>query len=80
MGNCKAFFILCKRKSVEQNLVWCLWYHKDCTKKDGKVELVDISKVVCEEKPMTSNFYRERFENAGALSTHIKCKHSVVIS
>ena len=50
------------------------------TKKDGKVELVDISKAVCEEKPLTCKFCRERFGNAGALSTHIKCKHSVVIS
>ena len=39
-----------------------------------------MSKVVCEEKSLTCKFCRERFRNAGALSTHIKCKHSVVIS
>ena len=65
MGNCEAFFVLRKRKGVEPKLVWCLWYHKDCTKNDGKVELVDISKVVCEEKPLTCKFCRKRFENAG---------------
>ena len=36
--------------------------------------------LVCEEKLLTCKFCRERFENAGALSTHIKYKHSVVIS
>ena len=55
-------------------------FTKIVTKKDGKAELFDISKVVCEEKLLTCKFCRERFGNAGALSTHIKCKHSVVIS
>ena len=55
-------------------------FTKIVTKKDGKAELVDISKVVCEEKLQTCKFCRERFGNAGALSTHIKCKQSVVIS
>ena len=50
------------------------------TKKDGKAELVGMSKVVCEENPLNCKFCRERFGNAGTLSTHIKCKHSAVIS
>ena len=32
------------------------------------------------KKNRTCNFCRERFVNAGASSTYIKCKHSVVIS
>ena len=32
------------------------------------------------KKNLTSKFCREMFVNAGALSTHIKCKHSVVIN
>ena len=35
---------------------------------------------MCEEKPLTCKFCRERFGNPGALTTHIKCKHSVGIS
>ena len=53
---------------------------KIVTKKDGKAGLVNISKVVCDEKPLACKFCRERSGNVDALSTHIKCKHSVVIS
>ena len=45
-----------------------------------KFLLVDMSNIVCGEKHLTCKFCRERFGNADALSTHIKCKHSVVIS
>ena len=32
------------------------------------------------KKNLTCKFCRERFGNAGALSTHIKCKHSLAVS
>ena len=53
---------------------------KIVTKKDGKAEPVEISKLGFEEKPPTCKLCRERFWNAGALSIRIKCKHNVVIS
>ena len=56
----------------KQTLLGAFGFTKIVTKKDGKAELVDISKVVCEEKPLTCKFCRERFRNARALSNHIK--------
>ena len=35
----------------KQNSLGAFGFIKIVTKKDGKAELVDISKVVCEEKP-----------------------------
>ena len=64
----------------KQTSLGAFGFRKIVTKKDGKAELVDIFKVICEEKTLTCKFCRERLGNAGALSTHIKCKHSVVIS
>ena len=65
---------------MKQTSLGAFGFTKILTKKDGKAELVDMSKVVCEEKSLTCKFCRERFRNASALSNHIKCKHSVVIS
>ena len=56
----------------EQTSLGTFGFIKILTKKDGKAELVDISKLVCEEKPLTCKFCRERFGNAGALSTYTK--------
>ena len=64
----------------KQTLLSASGLAKIVTKKDGKAGLVNISKVVCDEKPLACKFCRERSGNVGALSTHIKCKHSVVIS
>ena len=51
------------------------WFYKIVTSKDGKPELVDISKVVKKEKPHTCSVCKEKFGSPGALPTHVKCKH-----
>ena len=62
----------------KQTLLGVFGFTKTITSKDGKPELVDISKVVKKEKLHTCSISKEKFGNPGALSTHVKCKHGTV--
>ena len=53
-------------------------FTKIVTNKDGKPEFRDISTVAEKPKAYTCEICKEKFGNAGALSTHTKCKHGVV--
>ena len=62
----------------KQTLLGVFGFTKTVTSKDGKPQLVDISKVVEKEKLHTCSISKEKFGNPGALSTHVKCKHGTV--
>ena len=53
-------------------------FTKTVTNKDGKPEFRDISTVAEKPKIYTCEICKEKFGNAGALSTHTKCEHGVV--
>ena len=62
----------------KQTLLGVFGFTKIVTSKNGKPELIDISKVVEKEKPHTCSIWKGKFGNPGTLSTHVKCKHSRV--
>ena len=54
-------------------------FTKIVTKKDGTVELCNISSVQMDNNKIHACNHRKlKFGNPGALSTHIKCKHEIV--
>ena len=66
------------KKISKQTALGNFGFTKIVTKKDGSTKLCDISIVQEEEKKETCQHCDLSFGNAGALSTHFKCKHGTV--
>ena len=66
------------KKMSKQTALGNFGFTKTATKKDGSPKLCDISTVQEVEKKEMRQHCDLSFENAGALSTHIKCKHGTV--
>ena len=65
------------KKMSKQTALGNFCFTKIVTKKDGSAKLCDISTVQEVEKKPCQHCDLS-FRNAGALSTHIKCKHGTV--
>ena len=67
------------KKMSKQTALGNFGFTKNVTKKDGSAKPCDISTVQEVDKKETCQHCDLSFGNAGALSTHIKCKYGTVL-